>query len=304
MPHNESVILIVDDDPLNIKLLTGILSQHYEILFALTGQKACELTEKYQPDLILLDVLMPVQTGYQTCQILKSKASTQDIPIIFITSLTEDEDEEKGLQYGAIDYIYKPIKSAIVKSRVKNHLKLKQALDLLKKQASYDTLTTLANRRYFDDFLKQEWHNMQRLAQPLSLIMIDIDFFKPYNDHYGHAEGDNCLYQVATAMQKVITRPTDLLARYGGEEFVCILPATPIEGARHIAQNLNLAINNLRLEHKKSTACPYVTISLGVSCTIPNTHKTYTQLLNIADNLLYDAKKAGRNCVKCQSEPS
>jgi len=301
MPDNHSVILIVDDDPLNIKLLIGMLANQYEILFALTGEKACQLAEKYQPDLILLDILMPIQTGYQSCQILKSQDSTRDIPIIFITSLTDNEDEEKGLQYGAIDYIYKPMKPAIVKSRINNQLKLKHALDQLKQQATRDALTQLANRRRFDEFLIQEWQNMQRLAQPLSLIMIDIDYFKPYNDYYGHAGGDECLYQVATAMKKAITRPTDLLARYGGEEFVCILPATPLEGARHIAKKLNVAVNSLNLPHEKSSTAPHVTISLGVSCTVPTSEKTYAQLLNTADTLLYEAKESGRNCVVCHS---
>jgi len=292
---NSSVVLVVDDDPLNIKLLIGILESEYEVLFALTGRKAVELAQQQKPDIILLDVMMPDQTGYQTCQILKESQATQDIPVIFISSLSDHIDEAKGLNCGAIDYISKPVKSAIVKSRVSNHLELKHARDLLKQQATIDTLTTIANRRRFDEFLLQSWRQMQRELEPLSVIMIDIDYFKPFNDCYGHAGGDECLKKVAIEMQKIIARPTDLLARYGGEEFVCILPATALEGAEHIAENLRLAIESLAITHKESDISDVITISLGIATTIPSPEQLLSNFMNSADHALYQAKKAGRN---------
>lgn len=292
---DDSVVLVVDDDPLNVKLLIGILESDYEVLFALNGQKAVELAQQYKPDLILLDVLMPGQTGYQTCQILKANPATQDIPVIFISSLTDDDDEAKGLNCGAIDYISKPVKAAIVKSRVSNHLELKHARDLLKQQATIDTLTSIANRRRFDEFLLQAWRAMHREAAPLSIIMIDIDYFKPFNDYYGHAGGDDCLRKVATAMQKVIARPSDLLARYGGEEFVCILPATEWKGAEYVAENLRQAVASLAVPHEKSSVADVVTISLGFATTIPTPDQLLSNFMNTADHALYQAKEAGRN---------
>ncbi len=292
---DDSVVLVVDDDPLNVKLLIGILESDYEVLFALNGQKAVELAQQYKPDLILLDVLMPGQTGYQTCQILKVNPTTQDIPVIFISSLTDDEDETKGLNCGAIDYISKPVKAAIVQSRVSHHLQLMHARHLLKQQATIYTLTSIANRRRFDEFLLQAWRAMHREAAPLSIIMIDIDYFKPFNDYYGHAGGDDCLRKVATAMQKVIARPSDLLARYGGEEFVCILPATEWKGAEYVAENLRQAVASLAVPHEKSSVADVVTISLGFARTIPTPDQLLSNFMNTADHALYQAKEAGRN---------
>ncbi len=292
---SNSVVLVVDDDPLNIKLLIGILQSEYEVLFALSGSKAIELAQHQRPDLILLDVMMPDQSGYQTCQILKENQLTKEIPVIFISSLTDDIDEAKGLDCGAIDYISKPVKPAIVKNRVKNHLQLKHARDLLKQQATIDTLTTIANRRRFDEFLLQAWRQMQREQKALSIIMIDVDYFKSFNDYYGHVAGDDCLKKIAIEMQKQIARPTDLLARYGGEEFVCILSDTEREGAEHIAENLRQTIESLAVAHEKSVISDVVTISLGVAAIIPNPEQLLSNFINMADHALYQAKKSGRN---------
>jgi len=294
---DKSVILIVDDDPLNVKLLIAILESDYEVLFALNGQKSVELAQQYKPDIILLDVLMPGQTGHQTCQILKANPATQDIPIIFISSLDDHDDEEKGLNCGAIDYISKPVKAAIVKSRVSNHLELKHTRDLLKQQATVDTLTTIANRRRFEEFLLQSWRTKQRESEPLSIIMIDIDYFKLYNDHYGHAGGDDCLRKVAQEMQKVISRSTDLLARYGGEEFVCILATSEQEGVEYIAEKLRYTVEQLAIPHTKSKVSDVVTISLGFATVIPTADQLLSNFMNAADHALYQAKETGRNCV-------
>ncbi|NOQ36012.1 MAG: diguanylate cyclase [Methylococcaceae bacterium] len=294
----QSVVLVVDDDPLNVKLLINILESDYEILFALDGYKAIELAGLEQPDLILLDVMMPDQSGYETCEQLKAKHSTSDIPIIFISSLSDHDDETKGLSCGAIDYITKPVKAAIVKARVSNHLELKHARDILKQQASVDQLTNIANRRRFDEFLLQSWRTMQREAKPLSVIMIDIDYFKPFNDFYGHGAGDEGLKKVAKAMQQIIARPSDLLARYGGEEFVCILPDTDEEGGLYIAEELRQAVQNLEIPHQHSKANSVVTISQGLATTIPTSDKLLSNFMNSSDYALYQAKELGRNRVE------
>ncbi len=291
------IILVVDDDPLNVKLLINILEAENEVLFALNGQKAVELAEEEQPDIILLDIGMPEQSGYEICTILKQKASTQDIPVIFISSLVDHEDEDKGLQCGAIDYITKPINAAIVRSRINNHLELKQTRDLLQQQACMDSLTGIANRRSFENFALKSWRNMQREEKYLSVIMIDIDYFKPFNDFYGHQGGDDCLRKVAGIMQDIVARPSDLLARYGGEEFVCILPSTDREGADFLAESLRAAVENAALPHEQSTVSGVVTISVGVASTIPNDTQELEDFINAADEALYRAKKSGRNQV-------
>jgi len=293
----DSVILVVDDDPLNIKLLINILAPHYEILFALNGKQALRLAEQCMPDLILLDVLMPDMSGYEVCQQLKLQATVQDIPVIFISSMNEHEDEAKGLACGAIDYINKPINAAIVKSRIANHLELKHARDILKRQATIDTLTGLANRRRFDEFLLQEWRLMLRESKPLSLIMIDIDYFKQFNDCYGHPAGDDCLRQVALAMKEAISRPIDLLARYGGEEFVCVLPNTDEQGVLYVAENLRNCVEMLAIPHEKSAVNSGVTISLGCATLVPNSEQRIADFIKTADYGLYQAKEMGRNKV-------
>lgn len=296
MSKTDGTILVVDDDVLNVKLLMSILAPEYEVLFALDGRKAVDLAESELPDLILLDVMMPGQNGYQTCRQLKSRPITRDIPVIFISALTEQAEEAMGLSCGAIDYITKPINAAIVKCRVTNHLELKQARDLLQQQARVDSLTGVANRRRFDEFLLQEWRSMQREARPLSLVMIDVDYFKQYNDRYGHALGDACLAQVASALQKQLARPTDLVARYGGEEFVCVLPYTDAAGALYIAENLRNAVQRLAIAHANSAAAEVVTISLGCATTVPGPDQLLSTFMNAADHALYRAKAQGRNC--------
>jgi len=290
-----STILVVDDDPLNVKLLMRILETDYELLFALDGKKTLELAKQQQPDLILLDAVMPELNGYQTCELLKKDPVTKNIPVIFISSLSDNDDEATGLQCGAIDYITKPINTAIVKSRIFNHLELKHTRDLLKRQSNIDGLTGIANRRCFDETLLQQWRIMQRQQQLLGIIMVDIDYFKAFNDHYGHAAGDECLKQVALAMKTIITRPSDLLARYGGEEFVCILPMTSKEGTSHIAEKLCQAIRALAIPHVHSKIATIVTISLGCATIQPTNDQLLSEFMVIVDHALYQAKNKGRN---------
>ena len=292
-----STILIVDDDPLNVKLLMNILEADYELLFALDGKKTIELAKEQQPDLILLDAIMPEQNGYQTCELLKKDPATEEIPIIFISSLSDDDDEAAGLKCGAIDYITKPINAAIVKTRISNHLELKHVRDLLKQQNNHDFLTGIANRRYFDETLLQEWQAMQYKKEPLGIIMIDIDYFKFFNDYYGHAAGDECLKKVAIAMKAVIARPHDLFARYGGEEFICILPSTSKEGTYCLAEKLCKVVERLAIPHNQSQIGDVVTISLGCTATLPIENRLSSDFMILVDKALYQAKKDGRNRV-------
>jgi diguanylate cyclase (GGDEF)-like protein len=289
-----SRLLIVDDDPSNIRLLASIFDENYEILFATSGFQALQIAVKEQPDLILLDVMMPEMDGYEVCRLLKADLLTQAIPVIFVTAHSEVKDEILGLEVGAADYISKPFCPAIVKIRVRNQIELKHAREKLTRLVITDGLTDIANRRYFDEQLAHEWHRAHRMNQPLALAMIDVDWFKKYNDHYGHQAGDDCLRQVAMVLTHSAKRDSEFVARYGGEEFALILPTTQNETALIVLENVCRALSDLELPHALSEF-GRVTISAGVAVCVPNEHDSAEILVRHADEALYTAKHQGRN---------
>ena len=295
--NDKSTVLAIDDTPANLKLLGQILSPLYRFLFATNGADGLEIAVTQRPDLILTDVVMPEMDGHQVCKNLKANPLTQSIPVVFITALKDQTDEARGLEIGAIDYITKPFCPAIVKARVRNHLELKHYRDMLESQAATDGLTGIPNRRHFDQALEREWRSAIRRKSCISLVLIDIDSFKPYNDHYGHLGGDECLRTVAQTLNFGPRRPSELVARYGGEEFACILPDTELSGAIHVAKELLDRIRALELPHEKSLAAPYVTLSLGVASMSPASGEAQGDLIQRADEQLYKAKKNGRNQV-------
>ena len=298
-------ILIVDDEPINIKLLASELKSNYDVVFALKGDDAIKIAESGESvDLILLDIMMPGANGYEVCQRLKASSNTQNIPVIFITTMSLEEDETRGLEIGAVDYITKPFSMAIVKARVKTHLELKQHRDRLEKLSSMDGLTGIANRRRFDERLEREWKVATRDASVISLVMIDIDYFKLYNDSYGHIVGDECLVKVAKTLSASVRRPADMVARYGGEEFAAILPKTNSEGAVGIAETMRNRVEALRIAHEKSEVAAHITVSLGVVTVLPTPHESPSYLLNAGDKALYEAKRSGRNLVICYDDTS
>ena len=292
-------ILIVDDMPENIKVLASQLKDEYRIQVANKGAKALEIARSATPpDLILLDIMMPDIDGYTVCRELKSDPNTIHLPIIFVSALNEIENEEKGLNLGAVDYITKPFHVPIVKARIRNHISLKIKTDLLEDMSQVDGLTQIANRRHFDQVMEKEIQRHKRSEYPLGVIMMDIDFFKPFNDNYGHGKGDECLIKVARALQQVIHRPSDLIARYGGEEFVALLPETDQQGVEKIAQALLEAIDQLAFPHGYSQVAEHVTISLGAVSAIPSQDWSAQALLKAADQALYQAKEQGRHQVQ------
>lgn len=300
MNNNEQqhAILIVDDMTSNIQVLANALQDDYRIKVATNGERALEIARsETPPDVILLDIMMPDMDGYEVCKYLKSDPKTSAIPVIFVTALSDAADEEKGLNLGAVDYITKPFHIPIVKARVRNHLSLKLKTDLLEELSHIDGLTHIANRRHFDEVMAKEARRIQRIAQPISIIMLDVDYFKLFNDNYGHGLGDECLVQVAKAMRSILKRPADVLARYGGEEFVVLLPETPLEGALKVAEDLRAAVEQLKFPHKYSAIADHVTISVGVASNEASQDVTLDELLKYADGALYQAKAAGRNRV-------
>jgi diguanylate cyclase (GGDEF)-like protein len=291
-------LLIVDDIPTNIKVLGETLKADYQIKLATNGFKAIEIASSDNPpDLILLDIMMPNMNGFEVCTKLKEEKKTRNIPIIFISAMDDESDETKGLELGAVDYIKKPFSLPIVKARVRTHMELKKHRDTLENLSTIDALTGLANRRRFDEYYNSEWKRSTREGTLLSMIMIDIDFFKLYNDNYGHATGDECLKQVTKCLDDIVNRPADLLARYGGEEFVCILPKTNIHGALQIGEIMREKIEKLQIPHQHSIITDHVTISLGAATLLPKDTIASDVLLEAADKCMYQAKAGGRNQI-------
>jgi diguanylate cyclase (GGDEF)-like protein len=300
--RNEGKILVVDDSVINIELLSDILQDNYEVLFATSGHKALKMIPELHPDLILLDIVMPGMDGYEVISILKNNPKTEHIPIIFITAKSTTEDMVKGFKMRAVDYISKPFAVEEVKVRVKTHIDnqllfkaLKKANRQLQQLSRVDGLTGIANRRHFDEFLQQMINRARRHQHPLSLLIIDIDFFKFYNDFYGHQQGDSCLIDVAKQLNLYAQRDGELAARYGGEEFAIILSEMSPEDALEHAQKCLLSIEALQIEHKKSDCNSFVTISMGAVTQIDCSKITPENLIKKADKALYKAKQSGRN---------
>jgi diguanylate cyclase (GGDEF)-like protein len=309
-------LLIVDDDTFCLRLLHVILADVAEVFIASSGEEALRQIEKHAPDLVLLDADMPGIGGYSTCTALKANPDTADLPIIFITSHVDTDSETKALALGAVDFIHKPVNPPVVVARVKTHLALKQKSDALRRLTAVDALTGIANRRAFDDSLNREWRRAMRSHEPLSLLMLDIDYFKRYNDAYGHQAGDACLQQVARALGDSTQRAGDVTARYGGEEFAVILPHTSPADAQAIAERLCRGVRSLGIPHRDSPVAPQVTISVGVaSLFVPCTGDQINDkpclpchlfdicrtgpvaLLALADQALYAAKRNGRDTI-------
>lgn len=302
--YQKPKLLLVDDQRVNILVLHELFCDECEVFMATDGDQALQLCRTILPDLVLLDVHMDGIDGYEVCRCLKSDPDTRDIPIIFVTAQGAVQDEVRGLELGAVDFIVKPINPVIVKARVNTHLTLKQQSDILRSFALLDGLTGVANRRKFDEELERDWRKCMRDQAALSVIMIDVDHFKRFNDRYGHLQGDAGLQAVAMALRGVIKRPYDLLARYGGEEFACILPSTGLTEAVNIAERMQASVRALRLEHLDSAVDQILTISLGVATAVPNDEITSNSLVAEADRQLYQAKQAGRARVSSFGIPS
>ncbi|WP_350646582.1 diguanylate cyclase [Pseudomonas sp. HY13-MNA-CIBAN-0226] len=306
LPHSfkRPKLLIVDDQPTNIRVLHELFREDCDVFMATSGEQAIGVCQNQLPDLILLDVVMEGMDGHEVCRRLKVDPMTQGIPIIFITAQQQESDEMQGLALGAVDFITKPINATIVRARVRTHLTLKLQSDLLRSMALMDGLTGVANRRKFNEDIMAGWRLCFREQKPLSLILVDVDYFKLYNDRYGHQAGDDCLKSVAQTLSETVRRPYDLVARYGGEEFACILPNTVLSGAVEIAERMQERVRALGIEHSASDVDRVVTVSLGVATLTPTRELEFQALIEVADKQLYEAKKAGRARVSSSATSS
>ena len=305
-------ILLVDDDAGAIQLMARILGDVGRLRFAMNGADALRLARERAPDLILLDTEMPGLSGFETCRELKADATLAETPVIFVTSHNEPAFEVSGFEVGAADFIAKPVSAPLLLARVKTQLRVKHMSDDLRRIATIDPLTGVANRRRFDETLQREWRRGQRTNEALALLMIDVDHFKLFNDRYGHLAGDGCLAAVVQALVRTCVRSGDLVARYGGEEFAVLLPQTPRGGAEHLAQTIVDAVAALGLAHDTSPTAPHVTVSVGIGCYDEDSEcwrpqvaelraadglragRSAIDLVNVADTALYAAKRAGR----------
>lgn len=296
-------ILIVDDQPINIQAAYAILADQYEVYMAVNGQNAIDLCQTVAIDLFLIDLHMPMMSGITLCQILKNNEKTKNVPIVFMTASQSLDDESLCWDEGGSDFVTKPINPKTLIKRISYHLMMKEHTQSLIKLSILDGLTNLHNRRYFDEQLEKIWRDFIRSRSSLSLILIDVDYFKLYNDNYGHLAGDNCLKKISVALKKSLHRPLDISARFGGDEFVCILPETDDIGAMHVAQRIEKAVQKLKLPHAYSTICNHVTLSIGVvSVSKDDDSDTHLQesrhMLEWADKALYQAKMDGRAKIR------
>ena len=288
-------LLMVDDEPIDIQTLYQAFAADHQVFIATDGEQALALCAGKRPDLMLLDVEMPGMDGYEVCRRLKADPVLRDTPVIFVTAHTDETSETRGLDAGAVDFITKPINPKIVRARVTTHLTLKAQSDLLRQWVCTDGLTGVRNRRYFDERLVEEWGRAQRQNTALGIVLLDIDFFKRYNDHYGHQAGDDCLRRIGATLDAGLKRQGDLVARYGGEEFVCILPNTDAQGALHLARLLGQRIVDQQIAHADSSVASVVTASFGVCSATGRCNQGADDLLRGADAQLYLAKSQGRN---------
>jgi diguanylate cyclase (GGDEF)-like protein len=330
------LILIVDDDRfMRVQLRQTLENEGYQVEEAADGKQALEAYMRLRPDIVLLDAIMPVMDGFACCAQLQKlqmgnvSEETQaqepekiqdqllvSTPILMITGLEDQQSVDQAFEVGAADYITKPIHWAVLRRRVRrliqqsqlyrqledSNQKLEEVNQTLQRLASVDGLTQVANRRCFDEALIHEWQRLSREQGSLSLILVDIDYFKRYNDTYGHLAGDKCLKIVAQSISKAVHRPADLVARYGGEEFVALLPGTTLAGANQVAEAIKAAVKRLNLDHSSSPLGEKITLSLGIASLNPSQHSSPMTLIKSADKALYLAKESGRDRI-CMLTP-
>lgn len=289
-------ILVVDDSAVQAAQLKAILDDEYDVTVAQTAEDGLRRTSGESYSLILLDVVMPGMDGFTLLKKLQEEIITQSVPVILITSLSDVMHEQRGLVLGAVDYITKPFSPLIVKARVNTHIKLYNFRRQVEQQSMTDQLTGIANRRRYDRYSAIKWRETIRLQLPFSICMFDIDHFKIYNDTFGHPAGDKVIAAVAKTISSHLHRSTDFVARYGGEEFVALSMGDRSDKIFGHLKRVRQAVEDLHIPHDPS-ASQWVTVSVGGVTIVPPPDGSYAFYLKVADTMLYDAKKSGRNRV-------
>lgn len=303
-------VLIVDDSPtIRAALRTLVEQMGHSVIDAEDGSKGLATYRDSRPDLVLIDVVMPVMDGYDAARQMRQIRPDEWIPIIFLSSKEADQDLDRAIEAGGDDYLVKPVSFVVLNAKIRalqriestrvklleTSRELAAANRELENLSRQDGLTGIANRRHFDSYLLTEMKRASRERQALSLILADVDYFKAYNDYYGHQAGDDCLRQVASALKSVGKRPADLAARYGGEEFAIVLPATALEGAVDVAKSLARTIEGMAIAHVRSGVSDKISLSQGVASFVPGNDTRPESIIELADQALYQAKQQGRN---------
>lgn len=289
-------VLIVDDEKANINVLSQILSPKYTILVAKDGRSAISTAQAANPDLILLDIVMPDINGFETITLLKEDDRTKGIPVIFITGQGSVENEARGFALGAVDYITKPFHNSIVEARVQTHMRMIRYIRMIERLCMIDALTNIPNRRYFDSRVNVEWERAIREGASVSVLMLDLDGFKDANDTYGHAQGDALLRAVAAVLEQAAESRSGFACRLGGDEFAILLPDIGLREAMKIAEAIRAEVEQMAVAHVDGTDTK-TTVSVGVSASTPVTGNLIDALIFSADKALYTAKKSGKNRV-------
>ncbi len=321
LPSYKIIVLVIDDQMIIVEGVRRMLASELDIEFhhCTDPTKAMETAVRVEPTVILLDLVMPEIDGMVLVDLFQSSKKMQDVPIIVLSTIEAAADKSAAFSAGASDYVVKLPEAVELLARIRSHslsylnrkerdeafkqlrqvkVELEESNEALRLLSCMDGLTSIANRRHFDDFMQKEWLRANREKTTISLMLIDIDFFKSYNDNYGHQKGDEALKLVADTLNQGIRRPADLLARYGGEEFVMVLPETALAGAAKLAEDMTRSIYALRSPHQYSEVEEYITVSMGVACCEPdNRYNSVETLINAADKALYLAKAQGRNQV-------
>lgn len=298
-------ILVVEDSPtLRHATSTYIRNAGHEPVIAKCGEEALQVVDANPVDLIIMDVEMPGLDGFETTRLIREWLGEHWVPIIFVTGHSDDDSLRIGIEAGGDDYLIKPVSSIILTAKIRAMERLvtmRNQLNIANEELLHlsqrDGLTNLYNRRTFDDKSNEHWRMATRTQEPIALLLLDIDYFKLYNDEYGHQAGDECLRLVATALKRCLNRPGDIVARYGGEEFIALLPNTPEIGAMHVAERVRSTIESLHIKHRGSRQSDRVTVSVGLSCTNYTTGTSLENQIMLADKALYISKRQGRNCV-------
>lgn len=291
----KNLILIIDDNLEELRFLGELIKDQGDVIVANSGETGLFLAAQRKPDLIIAALQTSDLSGIDVCKRVKFMRETKGSAVIVVSSCESEACELAALEAGAVDFIGKPFSPPVVKARVKTHLSLSRHQTLLQHLADRDGLTKVFNRRYFEAQAKVELKRHYRQQQPMTLALLDIDHFKPFNDHYGHLHGDTCLRQVAQAISNGSRRPAEFVARYGGEEFVAVLPSTDVANANKYGRWICERVVSLAVPHAESTTVPFVSVSAGIATVTPDSTTTLDTLIAAADTALYQAKQAGRN---------
>ncbi|RYY04291.1 MAG: diguanylate cyclase [Gammaproteobacteria bacterium] len=296
------ILLVEDSATLRYAMRNYIIEAGHTPLITQSGEEALQMLETTPVDMIIMDVEMPGLNGFETTRLIREWLGGHWIPIIFVTGRNEDESYREGIEAGGDDYLIKPVSAMIIKAKIRAMERITEMRDQLHQLnaelealSQLDSLTQTYNRRTFNEMAQQQWLLASRQQNPISVLMIDVDHFKLYNDHYGHPAGDSCLKKITQAIRDCLNRPFDILGRYGGEEFIVLLPDADSLGALRVAESINATLENALLRHEVSPTHKYVTVSIGGASCVQTGSYSLQDLIKRADRALYKAKHSGRN---------